>query len=197
MTDVNADAGRKAAEQAEAYEFDPFAVHDLTLDDGSVIKVPPHPMHRLLDDDALAAKDKLEVDLESYDRFPDIYIPEQKAKDRNGAEITLPAETKRGALKLPYRKTVGDVAEVLDPPYDVQLVRLALGDEDYQRLRAGTVNRRRGSVADVQRIWNEGFTELARRRKTDPKSDGGADVLADVAAADSDGPVEVPPPSDS
>lgn len=197
--ELNADAGRKATEQAEAYENNVFAIRDLVLDDGvTVIKVPPHPSLRLLDDDALQSLDQLDLDLESCERHPDIYIPEQKGKDRTGAEITLPAETKPGALKIPYRK-IGDDGKpvLLNPPYEVQVVKIAIGEDQYKKLRAGKIDGHRGSAADVFRFWNNRASDLGRRRETDHKSDGGADVLEAVAAADSERPVEVPSPADS
>lgn len=199
IPDPNTDAGAKAAEQATAYGNDIFAIKDLRLDDGTIIKIPPHPTLRLLDDDALADLDQLEFDLESYDRHPDIYVPEQKGKDRNGDEITLPAEVKPGAVKIPYRKTDPDTnkTELLNPPYEVQIVAIAIGKAAYAKLRAGKINGRKGSAADVLRIWNARTAELEGRRESDSKSDGGADVLADVAAPDSVGSEPVPPPADS
>lgn len=197
--DPNTDAGAKAAEQATAYNNDIFAIKDLRLDDGTIIKVPPHPTLRLLDDDALFALDQLEFELESYDRHPDIYVPEQKGKDRNGDEITLPAEVKPGAVKIPYRKTDPETGKtkLLNPPYEVQIVAIAIGKSAYAKLRAGEINGRKGSAADVLRIWNARTTELEGRRESDSKSDGGADVLEDVATPDRVGPEPVPPPADS
>lgn len=195
MTQPN--AGREAREQAKAYKS-PFAPTPLKLDDGTVIEVPPHPNLRTLDDDAQAALEKLEFELESYDRYPEVYIPEQKGKDRNGDEIALPAQIVPGAVKMPYRKTNDDgVADLLDPPYSVQVAQLALGDEDYAKLRAGKVKGKRGSAAHVWRIWNEQSAGIADRRDADPKSDGGADDLAAVPTPDSERPVAVPSPADS
>lgn len=189
MTQPN--AGREAREQAKAYKS-VFAPTPLVLDDRTVIEVPPHPNLRMLDDDAQAALEKLEFELESYDRYPEVYIPEQKGKDRNGDEISLPAQIVPGAVRLPYRKTNADgVAELLDPPYSVQVAKIALGD-DYEKLRAGKVNGKRGSAADVWRIWNEQNYNVTDRVDADPKSDAGADDLAVVPAPDGERPVEVP-----
>lgn len=195
---TNPNAGRQAREQAAAYDS-VFAPRILTLDDGTEIAIPPHPNMRMLDDDAQAALERLEFELESYDRHPEVYIPEQKAKDRNGDEITLPAETKPGAVKLPYRKTNPQTGEpeLLDPPYTVQVAQIALGAGDYAKLRAGKIGGRRGCAADVWRVWNNQGLDIARRQDDDSKSDDGPDVLEDVAAPDSERPVEVPSPSDS
>lgn len=189
--------GRQAREQATAYTSI-FAPRELVLDDGTVIEIPPHPNLRMLDDDAQAALERLEFELESYDRHPDIYVPEQKSKDRNGDEIILPAETKPGAVKIPYRKTdpaTGE-AKLLDPPYTVQVAKIALGEAAYKKLRAGKVNGRRGSAADVWRIWNNQGLDLAEREASDSKSDVGVGVLEDVAAPDRVGPEPVPSPAD-
>lgn len=179
------DSARTAREQADAYGS-VFAPKELKLDDGTVIEVPPHPNLRLFDDDALAALEELNFKLESYDRHPEIYIPEQKVKDRAGNEIVLPAETRPGALKTnPHRKTDEDGnTTILNPPYEVQVVQIALGD-DYETLRAGKVNGKRGAARHVWQLWNEQGAEVAARRDADPKSDDGADSVADVAAPDS------------
>lgn len=178
MTQPITTNSRDAREQAKAYNSI-FAPRQLTLDDGTTIEIPPHPNLRMLDDDAQAALERLEFELESYDRHPEIYIPEQKVKDRGGNEMILPAETKPGPLKTPHRKTDPNTkkAELLDPPYTVQVAQIALGD-DYAKLRAGKINGRKGSAADVWRVWNEQGQELVDRADADPKSDGSAEDLA-------------------
>ena len=181
------DAGIVAAKQAAEYGG-MFAMLELRLDDGGVIEVPPHPNLRMFDDEGLAALDQLHFDLESYDRMPDVVIPAQSVKDKAGNELQLPAETVQGALKTnPYRKTdpVTGRVEVLNPPYEVQVARIALGEEDYGRLRAGRVNGRKGSAADVWRLWNTQANAVAERRASDSKSDGGVVDLASVSGADS------------
>jgi hypothetical protein len=183
-------APAEAREQAEEYNST-FASTELNLDDGTVIVVPPHPNLRMFDDDGLAALERLNLKLEGYDRHPDNPIPERKVYDKSGNLVsTLPAEVQPGPLKTnPHRKTdptTGEVLEVLDPPYEVQVAQFALGEEDYARLRAGEVNGRRGSAADVWRIWNEQGAKLVERRKTDHKSDGSAGGVAPVATPDSE-----------
>ena len=177
-----------ATDQASEY-LSIFAPRELKLDDGTVIQVPPHPNLRMLDDDALDALDELHLMLEEeFDREDDIYIPEQKVKDRNGNDMVLPAETKRGPLKTnPYRKTDPKTGKVekLQPSYQVQVAMIALGEEQYAKLRAGKINGRKGSQADVWRVWNEQGSDLVRRQQTDSKSDGSVGDLAEVPPPDS------------
>lgn len=171
-------AGREAQEQAKAYNSI-FAPRELTLDDGTVIEVPPHPRLRMLDDDVLATLEELDFETESYDRGPEVYIPEQKVKDRAGNDMVLAAETRPGPLLLPYRKD----GKLIKPPYSVRVAEVALGD-DYLKLRAGKVDGHRGSAADVWRIWSEQSLEVTEREGSDTKSDGSTDDLADVPTPD-------------
>lgn len=165
-----ADAARAAREQAKAYNS-VFAPRTLELDNGDTIDIPPHPNLRMLDDDRQEAYEELLFEIESYDREPDIYIPEQKLD--NG--VILPAETRRGALLQPYRKD----GELVKPPYTIRVVQACLGDDIYARLRAGGKN-----AADVWRIWNEQGMELTERHDADPKSNGGTSNLATVSPSD-------------
>jgi hypothetical protein len=181
------DAGRQAREQAQAYNSI-FAISPLKLDDGTTIEVPPHPDLELWDEEALAALQKLNYECESYDRHPDMYFPGDTFTDKAGNQITVPGEIRKGLLKEnPRRKTDPQTGEVtiLDPPYKVQVVQIALGPEGYARLRAGTINGRRGCAADVWRHWAGRGVDLADRADADPKSVGSTGVLAAVAAPDS------------
>jgi len=169
-----------AQEQAAEYGSI-FAPRELKLDDGTVIVVPPHPNLRMFDDDAQEKLEALEVDIqENCDREPDIYIPEQKVKDNAGNEMVLPAETRPGALKQPFRKR----GKPMKPPYSVQVVQIALG-EDYEKLRTGTIDGKRGSAAHVWRLWNEQGSSLVKRADADPKSEGSSGDLAEATAPDS------------
>ena len=180
---TNADPGRRAAEQAKAYDS-VFAPRELHLDDGTVIEVPPHPNLRMLDDDALAEWDQLWFELESYDHH-EVELPERTVKDADGTEMVLPAETRQGGLKVPYRRTDPDTgtAALLNPPYEVRVAQIALGS-DYATLRAGTVNGKRGSARHVWALWNAQGFDLTERQASDPKSDDGADGVEAVAPAD-------------
>ena len=175
--------GVQAAEQAKAYDS-VFAPRELTLDDGTVIEVPPHPNLRMLDDDALAAWDQLWFELESYDHH-EVTLPERVVKDADGTEMVLPPETRQGALKVPYRKTDPETGKsvLLDPPYEVRVAQIALGD-DYATLRAGTVGGKRGAARHVWALWNAQGFDLTERQAADPKSVDRADGLEAVAPAD-------------
>jgi len=170
-------AGLKAREQANAYDS-LFADTPLELDNGEVILVPPHPDLGMLDDEAMAAYEELQFEMESYDREEDVFIPEQRLRNPDGTEsgVVLPATTQRGALKRPYRKN----GELVRPPHSVRVAKIALGEEGYAKLRAGGK-----SAADVWRIWSRQAAELRERQELDPKSDGGALALEAVSEADS------------
>jgi hypothetical protein len=177
-------AAQDAREQARTYRSI-FAGPILTFDDGTTMELPPHPNLRMFDEDTLAAYDELLFDVETNcDRSPDVWIPEQKVKDSEGNEITLPATLRRGELLTPLRKTVDGKTELVKPPHEVRLVRTILGDKQYQVLRSKTVNGRKAGANDVWRSWNERGEDLMERRDADPKSDDGAVDSAPVPAAD-------------
>jgi hypothetical protein len=172
------DGPRQAREQATAYRS-MFAPTTMTLEypDGTTedIEIPPHPNLRLLDDELLDAYEDLLFEAEeTYDREPDIVIPEQKLD--NG--IVLPKETRRGVLKSPYRitrdkGTPEERTELLKPPWSVKVCMACLGDEKYQKLKAAGK-----SAADVWAIWNDRGLEQAQRAAEDPKSVRGRTGLA-------------------
>jgi hypothetical protein len=170
------DGPRKAREQATAYKS-MFAPTSMTLtypdETTEVIEIPPHPNLRLLDDDNLDAYEDLLFEAEeTYDREPDIVIPEQKLD--NG--IVLPAETRRGILKTPYRITSEGKTELVKPPWSVKVCEACLGEETYKKLRAAGM-----SAADVWAIWNEQGLELAERETADPKSVRGRTSVAQAS----------------
>jgi hypothetical protein len=126
----------------------------------------------MLDDDRMEDYEDLLMEVETYDRDEDIYIPEQKLD--NG--VVLPAETRRGELLRPFRKNGVRVK----PAHSVRVVQAALGPDDYARLRAGGKG-----AADVWKIWGKQGMEIRGRRLFDPKSDGGAVAVESVSEADS------------
>jgi hypothetical protein len=160
-------AGARAREQAQAYES-VFAPLDLQLDNGDILEIPPHPNLRLLDDDRQEAYEELLFETESYDRHPDIYIPEQQLT--NG--VVLPAETKRGELLIPYRRD----GQLIKPPYTVRVVQVCLGDEKYEQLKVGGKR-----AADVWRLWNESAERLQKRQQEDSKSNDRAHPLGGLS----------------
>ncbi len=178
MPNTAPNAGAQARAQANVYDS-LFADTKLELNDGSSIAIPPHPDLGMLDDDQMDAYEDLVMELETYDREEDIFIPEQRLLDSKGNEtgVVLPSSTERGQVKRPFRK---DGVRV-KPAHSVRVAKIALGEEGYQRLRAGG-----RSAKDVWRIWGRQAAELADRSAADDKSDGGALGLAAVSETDSE-----------
>jgi hypothetical protein len=195
QTEPESDAARKAREQAAAYKST-FAPTPMTLHypDGTteVIEIPPHPNLRLLDDEPLEAYEDLLFEAETtYDRHPDVILPEQRLD--NG--IVIPQETKRGGLKIPHQRTVvdGDGAERVErvkPAWATRVAEACLGKDKFDKLRAakrtewdgGTGT---GGQADVWRIWNEQSLRVGERESGDPKSVRSGSGVAAVPAGNS------------
>ena len=179
----SADAARHAREQAKEYDS-PFAPGQLTFDDGSTMEIPPDPRLRMLDDDCLEAYDELLFESESYDRGPDVIIPEHQALDKDGKPTgaTIPEETVRGPLLTPYRKD----GVLVKPPWEVKVVRAALGGDKYAELRCKQINGRSANAGDVWKLWSAQGLVLMERQAADPKSGGSSGDLAPVAAPDSE-----------
>lgn len=181
-------AASEAREQAAEYDSI-FAATPLVLDDGTTIMVPPPPGTGLIDEDAQDAINELNLRLESFDRWPDVEVPEQTVYDENNNIVSvLPASTRPGVLKTrPYRRTdpqTSEVIEVLKPDVEAQQVIFVLGKQAYDKLRAATVNGVRGSQADVWRIWHKQSAQILERQKIDSKSNGRAVDSAPVLQAD-------------
>lgn len=166
------DAAQEARDQADAYDS-LFAPVPLELDGGDVVMVPPHPDYSMLDDDQMDEWDELmfEVDTQ-YDREPDIHIPEQHLD----GGLTLPADTKRGALMRPFRKN----GQLVKPSHSVRIVQIALGEAEYKRLKDGGRN-----ASDVWKIWQMWSLRIKERQQRDSKSAGSSVDLAAVSEADS------------
>ncbi|MBB3752616.1 hypothetical protein FHT44_005128 [Mycolicibacterium sp. BK634] len=156
--------------QAEMYDSI-FSSTPLKLDNGETLMIPPHPDFGMLDDDRMEDYEDLLMEVEDYDREPDVFIPEQTLSD--GAVV--PSETIKGQLKRPFRK---DGVRV-KPAHSVRLVQAAIGPDDYAKLRAGGK-----SAADVWKIWGKQGLEIQARR--DPKSEGSVVALGAVPEADSE-----------
>lgn len=172
------DAALKAREQADAYDS-LFGDTPIELNDGTTVSVPPHPDLGMLSDEAMEAYEELQFEMESYDREEDIHIPEQRllGPDGNPTGVVLPATVQKGELKRPYR--IDGVR--VSPPYSVRVAKIALGDAEYERLRAGGK-----SAADVWRVWSKQATALRERQAVDSKSDGSSLALASVPSPDSE-----------
>lgn len=179
LPNTASEAASQAREQADAYNS-VFADVDLELNDGTVIKIPPHPDLGMIDDERMEAYEELlyEVD-ENYDREEEIIIPEQRLRDPNTGQetgVVIPATSQRGMLKRPYRK--GN--ELVKPPHSVKVVMAVIGEEEYAKMRAGG-----RSAKDVWRIWGQKGLELSQRQSGDPKSNGGPVGLAPISPANS------------
>lgn len=177
-----AEAAQQAREQARAYES-MIAPRPLTLKNGErPVEVPPHPnLRSMWDDDRIADYDQLEFEIKSYDREPDIFIPEQRIQTSDGNEIVLPSSTRPGPVIEPHQKTGEDgVPQLITPPYSVRVVIAALGEDEYKRLRKGG-----RSAGDVWRIWNNQGLDLSVRQAEDSKSNDGSLDLEPVPAPDS------------
>jgi hypothetical protein len=172
-------ASAEALEQASEYGS-LFAPVPLELEGDEPLMVPPHPDYGLLADEQLEAYDELNFAVDKlYDREEDIYIPEQRIRDKDGIEtgVVLPATTRRGAHKFPYQQG----GELVKPPHRIRIVQIALGDDGYKRLREGGKN-----ASDVFKIWNEQSLRIQERQQRDSKSAGSAVGVAAVPAADSE-----------
>lgn len=172
------DAAAEARAQAEAYDS-LFAEQVVHLEDGSELKIPPHPDFGMLDDDEMDAYTELLFERDTlYDREPDVIIPDQKLLNDEGKPTghVVPGETLRGNLKVPYR--IKD--KLVKPSWQVKVVRAALGEKKFKELKAGGRN-----AADVWRIWGKQGLEAKVRQLSDPKSDGSTMDLAAVPPSDS------------
>jgi len=171
MASAAAEAAREAREQAEAYDS-LFANQKLELADGSIMEIPPHPDFGMLDDERMEDYEDLMFELDTtYDREPDIYIPEQVIDG-----MTMPAETKRGDLLRPYRRN----GERVRPSHSIRVVKAALGEDAYAQLKAGG-----RCAADVWRIWGKQGLEVNQRRFQGSQINGSTVDLASISEADS------------
>lgn len=188
MTD--SDAARHAREQATAYKsaFSP-TVMQLEYDDGTIefIEIPPHPDLGMLDEDKLEAyRDLVFERNNTYDRHPDVILPEQKLD--NG--IIIPQDTKRGAVIWPHQRTVDGKPERVKPDWEPSIVDAVLGAQTYGKIKAAKKTtwpggEGHGSHADVWRLWNEQNLELAKRQDADPKSVRGDSTVVPVPRGNS------------
>lgn len=185
MSEQKNDSGQEAQDQAQA-NSSIFAPKTLYFDDGSQMVIPPHPSLRMMRSDRLEEYDELMFTADTeYERGPEVYIPEQTVKDRNGDEMKLPAETRPGNLLVPYRKrNAAGKVELVKPPHEVKVVQVVLGEDKYKELTSKTIDGRPVDTSDVWDVWNGNRSELLERRDADPKSDAGPSVLEDAPAPD-------------
>lgn len=175
LPNTASDAAAQAREQADAYDS-VFSDTDLELNDGTIVKIPPHPDLGMIDDERMEAYEELLYDVdENYDREESIVIPEQRLRDPSTGEengVVIPETTQRGMLKTPYRKN----NELVKPPHSVKVVIAALGEDVYAQIKAGGK-----SAKDVWRIWNERNLEIQKRRTFRSQTDGSSVGMASVS----------------
>jgi len=131
----------------------------------------------LFDDDQLIAYQRLHHLINQCDRWPDTQVPEQRivSKRENGEEVEtyIGAHTRRGEFIEPYQKD----GELIDPPYEIQVAQIVLGD-DYERFRAGG-----GSSRELVQLLAEMRIAAENRVAGDSKSADGDDLLEADAAS--------------
>ena len=131
-------------------------------------------------DDQLAAYQALNHLMNQCDRWPDTEIPEQSVEstDLSGATVKTHrgAYVSRGDYIEPYQKD----GELIDPPYEVQVAKIVLGEDDYARFKAGG-----GSSRELTMVIKKLRERVEEREAADSKSAGGAADSAAVAASDS------------
>lgn len=109
------------------------------------------PQRGLLDDDQADRFYALELETESWDREPDITLPD--------------GTTRSGSLKRPYRKN----GKLIQPNYAVRVAIALWGEERYKKYKAGG-----GRAADVTAALAMLDRRVEERIIVDPKSAAGA-----------------------
>lgn len=127
-----------------------------------------------------AAYNKLHHRMNHCDRWPDTEQPERSMKTRqpDGTEVEthIGAHTVRGDFIEPYEEN----GVLVDPPYEVQAARIAMGDEEYEKFEAAD-----GSPYQVTLILRDLRQGVQKRSDDDSKSVGSDSVLAAVPTPDS------------
>lgn len=146
----------QAREQAAEY-LGFLASEYIRTERGDVFEIPSPNM---LDDEQQARMDALALEVESWDRHPDVL-------NEDGSVRT------RGALKEPNRKK-----DKLVENYNIQRAKAVFGDRYEQFKAAG------GRASDVATIWWKMNKMVADRVMRDPKSAGRTEDLATVPDSD-------------
>lgn len=171
---------KQAQDQADANES--FARSaPITTEGGSVFQVR-NPL--FLNAKQLREYTALHFRVNHCDRWPDQHLPEQRIvnveKDGSKVESFVGAHVRRGDYVEPYQETDADgKVTLLDPPYEIQLSMIVLGDQYQQFEDAG------GSPRELVEIVKQLRDGIAKRVDADDKSVGSAGVLEDGPAADS------------
>lgn len=146
-------------------------------DDGTEFTVR-NPLY--FHEDQLTAYHELHHRMNKCDRWPDIEKPEQRMEtsqpDGTVVKTFIGAHVQRGDYIEPYQED----GMLVTPPYEVQVSKIALGEEEYGKFKAAG-----GSPREVVDLLAELRRGIANRVESDSKSDGGGRVLAAVPAPDS------------
>lgn len=156
------DSFEAAREQAADY-LGYVASEKIRTPRGDVFEIP-NPS--LLDDDQQQRYDALQLEVESWDRHPDVLNDDGTVKTR-------------GALKDPARKTDADGNTVLVENYSIQLAKAIFGDR-YEAFKAAG-----GRANDVSFIWAKMNQVIANKLAADSKSAGSDQAVAAVPDPDS------------
>lgn len=168
-------AAQQAQEQADEHvSF--LRSKDITTETGAVFKVR-NPM--FFKASQLSEYNKLHHRMNHCDRWPDEQAPEQRMKsvqpDGTEVETFIGARIVKGDYIEPYQED----GVLVDPPYEVQVAQIVLGDKYDEFEDAG------GSPREVVELLAELRRGVTKRVDADPKSDGGSGVLAVVPTPDS------------
>lgn len=161
-------AGTEALDQADAFGG-VLARRVLHFDDGTTMKISPHPLLRAFDSvEQAEAWDDYQDEIETYDREKTIYLPEQKVRDADGketGEVRAAEEIQGKVIGPPYRK---DGVRVRPSP-EVRIVQIALGEAKWAELLTKTIDGEPASYADVLRVWTDSGERMRERQAADPK----------------------------
>lgn len=177
---AKANKDKQAQDQADANESFARSL-PITTEDGSVFQVR-NPL--FFNAKQLKANTALHYRINHADRWPDRHVPEQRMvsqeKDGTKVETFVGAHVQRGDFIEPYQETDehGDV-KMIDPPYEIQMSMIVLGDE-YQRFEDSG-----GSPRELCELLKDLRDGVANRVDADPKSLGSTGVLEAGSEADS------------
>lgn len=107
------------------------------------------PQRGLLDDEQRDRMNELELESETWDREPDIVMPDGTARP--------------GPLKVPYRRG----GKLIKPSYPVRVAVALWGEERYARYKAAG-----GRASDVTATLARLDRRIEERERVDPKSEG-------------------------
>ena len=162
----------QAQDQADANESFARSM-PITTEDGPVFQVR-NPL--FFNAKQLKAYSALHYRINHADRWPDRNVPEQRMvsqeKDGTKVETFVGAHVQRGDFIEPYQETdEHGTVTMIDPPYEIQMSMIVLGDEYEQFEESG------GSPRELVELLKQLREGVANRVDADPKSVGSPGVL--------------------